>query len=883
MMLRSSFLIVFLFAFSSSVLAATALDDNYDADNVPSSFGGECSGPNADFSYNLQPDPFANDAFTSINNIINLNVVTVEAPQSGFFTGFVDQQTGTVSFFYDNSCAAPGSFTFPVVGTYTYEDAGDPNAGPTTGTITVNPPSLPAAANDTYEAVNLPQTPGPGTGQTTYSLGTLPFDNDNITPSVDLDRTVRDPNNFTKVSGPGTFISGLDPQTNEILLNLVIDDVIPFDTAVVINYYLSDSQGPISGTDATITINPPPSAEANDDNYDANTLTAVNVQGNIGYILSPLPFANDVITPEVSLQETIAQQVNGNFGSDGGDGTLQVVDDPQNGPVFTYFPGTSGSSLFTYHLYDAQGNQLTTDVGGILITDPSTQPMTTSDEISGDSLETISGPGTGETTYRLGQDPLDNDNLSAPYDQAATFAATDNFVLRGSSGRFVARLDQNTRIYEYITSQPFTTAVVVDYNLRDAQGAVIPNTNATITISPPSTQPPPPPPTQRLSNIEEACAFERANQTTVPEFCDNNIVSASERMLILSTISAQADALFGMQSDQIANIRQRMSENRGVYNPASVAGLNGTILGKSVPIGRIAQELMKPLSGGGAADDDFLNSGRLGFFLNGSFSAGDRDETGLTGGYDSDGYNLTSGLDYRVSLNFIIGAALGIASEDTDFAANRGDQTADTTSLSFYGNYFPSDSFYADYLFMLTSGDLDVNRNTRVNNEIAVSDTKGDLWSFAGTLGYHWNVEAWEFDGYGRVEYTDLTIDAYSEQASIFALSVDEQEAQSLEAALGFKVARVFSLRSGVVIPSLDLEYLNQFEDDTRFIGVDMSGLSNGFMVQDEAADSNYFNAALSLSSVFASGFSGYLRIESQLGDEHLGRTQYSGGLRWEF
>ncbi len=230
-----------------------------------------------------------------------------------------------------------------------------------------------------------------------------------------------------------------------------------------------------------------------------------------------------------------------------------------------------------------------------------------------------------------------------------------------------------------------------------------------------------------------------------------------------------------------------------------------------------------------------------------------------------------------------MGAAFGIAKEDTEFVSSRGEQTADATSFSFYGNYFPSNALYADWLFMLTQGDLDIDRNAGVLGEVAQGNTDGDLWSFAGTVGYHWNSGPWEMDGYSRVEYTSLEIDQYSETGSSFNLTVFDQEAESLEAALGFKVARVVSLESGVLVPSFDIEWLGQFEDDARFIGVNMAQLSTGFAVEDEGADSSYFNAAFSLSSVFANGFSAYFRIDSQLADDHIGRTRYGGGLRWEF
>jgi uncharacterized protein YhjY with autotransporter beta-barrel domain len=891
----------------------------------------------------------------------------------------------------------PGAnFTAPAQFSYNLRDYnGNIQSGSVT--VTINPPTPPFqldAVDDPFDVVDLTQVPDPFSSSCGTGYAFDPLAND-IVSSPNYSAIA---NSFSAQSGTQGFITSVVSNgPPQFIFFPSCPSTGFFSTPQTFQYTLFDLDDPNNSDIATITFNPPPQPTISNDVYDADDASEVqvipgSVVGQFEYVLQVSPFANDTFIPPADQAGT--RDAEGNFFPAAG--TVGSLEFTRTLPTqFTYVPGAlfTQTATFNYFLADAQGNPIAGASGTITINPPA-PASTTDDNVSGTDLTETAGPGTGETTYTLNTNPLDNDNLAPPYDQNETFAATDNFTLTGN-GVFQAFIGDNGPVFRYITSEQFNAPVTVAYNLRDAQGAVIPNTNAVITINPPisvdavddtvitdsvekvidpdtgnigylfdpfvnDTYPgqstsnlnltqtldpanfvrsqgigsivatsannqitfvyypgaaftdpavfsytlfasddssdtaqitlnppgnlPPAPVLTRESDIEDACNFEEVVNQRVPAICNDELISASERMLMLSTITAQSDAFFGMQSDLIGNIRQRMSENRSVYNPASVAGLNSNLFGKQVPIGRIVQELLKPLTGGAAADD-FNDSGRLGFFLNGTFSAGDRDETGLTSGYDQEGYNFTSGIDYRVNLNFVVGAALGIANEDTEFSSNRGEQGADLTSFSVYGNYFPSNALYADFLVMMTQGDLDIDRNVNFGlfNEVASGKTESDLLSFAGTLGYHWNSGAWEMDGYSRVEYTELEIDGYTESGSSFDLTVLDQEAESLEGALGFKVARVVSLRSGVIIPSLDLEWLSQFEDDSRFIGVNMEQISSGFAVQDEGADSSYYNAAFSLSSIFANGFSAYVRVESQFGDDQISRARYSGGLRWEF
>lgn len=755
-------------------------------------------------------------------------------------------------------------------------------------------------------------------------------------------------------------------------------------------------------------------AVAVDDVYTAGEIPTYNdVECGTGHILVPSPIENDQVTSQANVD--VSAFLNSLNPVTSGQGFMLTIDNDgdQVADTAVYFPSCGSQNdgsftdpaVFDYDLID-NGDPNNPDVGQITVNPASQQPAATTqpdvyDAGSVSDVFSSPGPGTGETTYALLVSPLANDTLNTPYDETATINATDNFTVVSGGGRFQAFFGNNGIEFQHIRSQEFIDPVVVSYDLRDVQGASIPNTATTITINPPpiSSQdadavddvysannlqqttvngsqayilaPDPlsndtflildtsqtlvdtnfilssgsgsitvttdanqnsvftfipgptfdvpavftytlydatpdvavasvnsasianqkpsqdtatitinPATTIRLSkqdNINDACDLENGGQI---QFC--NLYNPAEQVELLSTITAQADSLFGLQSGQIANIRNRMTQNRSAYSALSLSGLNASVLGKHVPVGRIAQAMVNQPSGGGAADDD-IGGDTLGFFIAGNFVAGDKDDSDLNVGYDADGYNLTSGLDFRINDHFIIGGALGIAEEEADFNYDFGDQDIAVQSLALYSNYYTDSAFYIDTLLMLTQGDIETSRNLILLSEVADGSTDGSLWSIAATSGYSWNTSSWQVDLFGRFEFTNLQIDAYTEQGSTADLTVEDQDVDSLELAFGGRFAKAFSLSSSVIVPSLDIEILKQFEGDTRFIGVNMEQLQTGFGVEDEADDTSYANIGFSISSVFAGGFSAYFRAESLVADELRGRVTYGGGLRWEF
>jgi hypothetical protein len=97
----------------------------------------------------------------------------------------------------------------------------------------------------------------------------------------------------------------------------------------------------------------------------------------------------------------------------------------------------------------------------------------------------------------------------------------------------------------------------------------------------------------------------------------------------------------------------------------------------------------RSITGGGAAGD--VAGSRVGWFLEGSFNTGDRDQTAAENGFDFDSTSFSAGLDYLFDAG-VIGIALGQDNYEADFdnalLVTGGDVEVEGTSGSIFGAWF---------------------------------------------------------------------------------------------------------------------------------------------------------------------------------------------------
>jgi uncharacterized protein YhjY with autotransporter beta-barrel domain len=292
-----------------------------------------------------------------------------------------------------------------------------------------------------------------------------------------------------------------------------------------------------------------------------------------------------------------------------------------------------------------------------------------------------------------------------------------------------------------------------------------------------------------------------------------------------------------------------------------------------------------------AADpvNDFVTSERLGFFANGLLSYGERDTTEREDGFDFDVPGVTAGIDYRLKGNLILGGALGYESFDADFHTTStvagGDMQNTLVSLSLYSSYY-GEHYYVDGFVSYGQNDYEMTREIDYPTvrRTAKANTEGSQYEVTGAVGYSGQHGAFQYSPFLRVSTLGLDIDAYTETDALeLALSVEEQEIDSLLSILGGQCSWTLSTKSGVVIPHLRAEWYKEFEDDSRLLTAKYASdpFNETFGVPVDEPDEDYYTLGTGVSVAWKGGVRAFVDLETVLGLDNLTNYAATVGLRF--
>lgn len=299
--------------------------------------------------------------------------------------------------------------------------------------------------------------------------------------------------------------------------------------------------------------------------------------------------------------------------------------------------------------------------------------------------------------------------------------------------------------------------------------------------------------------------------------------------------------------------------------------------------------------------------GRWGFFFNGSYGFGDKDATSMEPGFEFDSWSLTSGVDYRVTDQFILGASLSYAATMSSIDDNAGDVDVDGVGLALYGTYYVNE-FYVDFLAGYAFRDFDTQRNlqysvaaktggtTVVNQGFDGSTDANDINLSVGT-GYNLSFGSTSVTPFVTLAYLNSDIDGYTESLSGsntsagygLALRYDDQEIESLASTVGVQLTQTVNTSSGVLTPYVRADWEHEFDNDARnieasFAVVDSSYDSlNTILIPTDDPDRDFFNLGAGILAALPNGLQLFLDYTTILGYEDLSLHRFVGGLRLEF
>jgi outer membrane autotransporter protein len=370
---------------------------------------------------------------------------------------------------------------------------------------------------------------------------------------------------------------------------------------------------------------------------------------------------------------------------------------------------------------------------------------------------------------------------------------------------------------------------------------------------------------------------------------DPSGASSALKTLTPDQVIAQNNAA----AQQVQGVTSSLTSRMGTLRLASQTEANG--FGSSLVSGLLYGQT------GGAASADALN-GKAGGFLTAKYLDGTQDPDRYTYGYDSHGWTLTAGGDYRLGPNLIAGAMISYLQGTTDYDQNKGDMTMDGWGLGAYGTYYLDSGLFLEGTIGYNWNDYDVNRNIDYNiddsgsitrvRQTAKSSPDGKL--FYATLGggYSINRQSFTFTPQLSVEYIRNHVNSFRESltnpdapGSSWALAYDSQSYTSLTSRLGMMAAKAISTQSGIFVPQISIHWIHEFENDqegisARFIN-DLS--ATPLTIWTTKPDHDYFDLGLGLSGQFANGRSAFISYNTILGYEDVSEHAITGGVRLEF
>ena len=364
------------------------------------------------------------------------------------------------------------------------------------------------------------------------------------------------------------------------------------------------------------------------------------------------------------------------------------------------------------------------------------------------------------------------------------------------------------------------------------------------------------------------------------------------RAIFPEEVLSERLALVQQSATQFSNIDSRLSElQNGGGSGLSLGGLNLAFGKTLIPLG-----MLQPLLDG---DDEAEvgGSGDLispwGFFVNGTYSRGDQtlDRTLRTVSSDFNSIGVTAGVDYRLSIRTVLGAAIGYSKFDTDLSDD-GSTSSKALTLTGYGSHYFNDNLYADARITVGNASFDSVRRIRFSyqnfsiDKTALGSNDARQYALAAGIGYNLQKGSWSITPNANIRYFRSNVDGYTETgAGANNVIFGDQQVSSLQYNLGVQVSRPISLSHGVLAPQFDLSFGHETQDANFALNARLvdATTTQAFTVRAQDPDKSFGNIGLGFVYVTSNGRQGYLTYRRLFGNDSTQRDSINLGARFDF
>ena len=417
-------------------------------------------------------------------------------------------------------------------------------------------------------------------------------------------------------------------------------------------------------------------------------------------------------------------------------------------------------------------------------------------------------------------------------------------------------------------------------------------------------------------DTDNAASAQMQAQARLQATCDalellDDPASALDRV-VPDEIFSIGDTLVTTLDQQLNNVQARLNAVRlGQRKAFDVSGFNlqlwdqqisGTILSQATSA--LIQSISGSGGGGGGASTDAVADGigirdsDFGVFVNGNVSFGEIDGDNIQQNADISTSILTLGADYRLSNDRVIGAALSVENDDTDFQGDDGGLDMQAFGLTAFGSWYKQDKGYADIIVNLSQSNFDLSRQINLpgqNDEFANGSADATRFAVALNVGRTIQRGAAEFGPLARVSIMQASVGGFTETSSLennsadngagTTLTVDSHTVSSARFAVGGEFKYVVNTTKAVFVPYtrllLDVESQTEKDAITASFVNDITATDMRFNGAERDATSLLFK--LGTTAVLKGAQSAFIDLETRLLDERVKQTQVQLGYRMQF
>lgn len=254
---------------------------------------------------------------------------------------------------------------------------------------------------------------------------------------------------------------------------------------------------------------------------------------------------------------------------------------------------------------------------------------------------------------------------------------------------------------------------------------------------------------------------------------------------------------------------------------------------------------------------------------------------------------FTLGADYRLTANFMRGAALGRRNtrsmiDTSDGVTTGGSIDSRSNGPTLYGSWFPTANLCAEAMVDFGHCSHITRRDTPVLSDVVLGDASSRKRAFSLLLGYALAQVRWNYGPHARVRYRQVELDGYTEQANPSKSNriVAPQSFNSLVTALGAQVSYALSQLWGVLMPNARIELNHQSrQNKTRDIVASFAAAKDPVPINiaTTPVNRNYFNLDRGLAAHFGAGRSGTINYSATGGRAGRATHALTAELRPDF